>query len=282
MSFPNIDPFNANFPEPANLNQLAYIATGIFGARAFQYGIETVAERGGITEALRIPQKWDRSFTQTKTKMKYPGKKYQRKLATVAGVKRMISGVLEKKQNVFATVTTFPLADNNAVFSTNLTAKITQGSTDGSRVGDVIELTSLEMNVSLITAIKGTYYRYRILVLMSGEEYNAAFGKTNLGATEIFVVSGVDTFSQVINNKACRVLYDNMVEINSLLDTVNEGKTIRVSVPFGGRKFEYQKSSDTFGKKENLYLVIVPSYNGLAPLDIGAVTINSVLKYTDA
>jgi len=217
-------------------------------------------------------------------KMKYSKKKATtKKLATVTAVKRMISGVLEKKQQVFYGTVTFPLADNNIVFSTNLTAKIVQGSGDGQRVGDCINLGSLVWNATFTTAVKGTYYRYRVIVGFSGEEYNpAGITKTGLGATEVFCNSGSDTFTQVVNTKSFTAIYDNMLEINSLLDAVNDGKTLRGTIPLGSRKFEYQKAADTFGKIKNLYLVIVPSFNGVAPLDLGAVSFNSVLKFTDA
>lgn len=129
-----------------------------------------------------------RTFTSTKTKMRQP-RKSVRKVATVAAVKRMIGQVVEKKQNSFGVNQAFGIGNNNTVHSANLTAKIIQGTTDGSRIGDSIFINSVHMNMSIATATDSSYYRYRVIIGWSGEEYNiSGVNVTGLGGTEVFIL----------------------------------------------------------------------------------------------
>jgi len=223
------------------------------------------------------------SRTKTKMKFKRARKAANKKMATVGTVRRMLGQVLEKKQRALAFApVSFTLANSGIVHSYNLTAQITQGTSDGQRVGDVITLNSVHMNGTFITALKGSSYKYRVLIGWSGEEFNpAGVLTTGLSTANVFVNSGLDATNMVVNTKAFTPIYDQIVEINSLLDAVNDIKTIRAVIAVN-KKFEYNAAADTYGKKTNLYFVVVPQSLGVAPLDIGTLNINWVLKYADA
>ena len=282
MSVFPYSPF-VDVPE-SNLHLLAGVGASIFGAKMGSLALE------GIFSSEQIGQKNNDGFsiTKTKTKMRQASNKRQRTLATVATVKRMIGGVLEKKQMCYMANQAFAVSNTNIAHSTNLTAKILQGTTDGTRVGDSVTLNSLHFNMTFLTAQVASYYRYRVIFGWSGEEYNPTnFGTTTgLAGNEIFIGatsgSGNDTATQIINTKAFTPIYDTLVEINSNISAVNDGKSIRGVVSLAGQKFDYQQAGSVQGKKKNLFCIIVPVYGGAVPLDIGYSLLSICIKYQDA
>jgi len=278
MSLPP-DPFNVNFP--SDLHMLMGVATSLFGARALQEVVYPAAVSNSTNQRYRSTV----SQTKTTTKMKYAKKRASRKVATVAAVKRMLNGVLERKQLAITANVSPPAADINLSHSYNLTAQIIQGTADGQRVGDSIFLESVTLNIQFVTNLKPAFYKYRVIIGWSAEEYNpSGLSKSGLGNSEIFVAGFGQAASAIVNTKAFSPLYDNIIEINSLLDTFADGKTIRTVLKLN-QKFHYQSPGDDFGKSKNLYFICVPFYSqssGSAPTDIGGIFFDSVVKYKDA
>lgn len=207
------------------------------------------------------------------------------KLATVASVKKMLNGVLEKKQKSVAPTVTTMVA--NSIYSYNLTAQILQGTTDGARVGDSIHLKNYVANVKYVTHSAAAFYQLRVLVLWSGEEFNAStslFTTTGLGATQVLLPGSSGFATALINPKAVTVLYDNLIEINSAINAYEDGQTIRFNIKLD-QKFMYQEGASVQGKTKNLYIVIIPDWlstNASPPANSGLCSANGVLYYTDA
>jgi len=226
-----------------------------------------------------------KGVSRTKSKMKYKRKTRGKKVATVAAVKRMIGQVVETKQLALGWSNSFPIADINKSWAVNLTAKITQGTADGNRVGDSIVLKSLHINWTTTGNTQASFYRFRLLIGWSGEEYNTTnFSISNLTIGEILVSSGpAEAASGIVNTKAFTAIYDAFLDINSQIDTIQEGRTTRINLSLKGQKFNYQSAGSVYGKTKNLYAVIIPTYVGTAPeTNQGSHLFNAVIKYADA
>jgi len=237
------------------------------------------------SRASKVAQGY-KGVSRTKSKMKYKRKTQKgKKVATVAAVKRMIGQVVETKQLALGWTNLFPVADVNKAWAINLTAKITQGTADGNRVGDSILLKSLHIFWTCLTNTNATFYRYRLIIGWSGEEYNTTnFSTSNLTVPEILVSSGpAEACSGIVNTKAFTAIYDAFVDVNSQIDTIAEGRTIRINLNLKGLKFNYQSAGSVYGKTKNLYAVIIPNYQGAAPsTNQGSHIFNAVIKYADA
>jgi len=253
-------------------------------------GVGKIILAGKLAEsAWNIPstvQKQKRSngaFTKTKTMPKRTRKvKGSKKLATVSAVRRMLSQVVEKKQLAYHTAATIDSDDIKLVHSVNMTAQVVQGTADGNRVGDSIFLQNLTFNMTLLTFSAARFYRYRIIVGWSGEEYNnAGIVTNNLSSAQILINSGSDVSTQVINTKAFTPLYDQVHEINSQLEDVSDGQTLRVKIPLN-QKFDYQSAGSTFGKKKSLYVCLIPDCGQSSPANLGGYSFNAVLFFKDA
>jgi len=208
-----------------------------------------------------------------------------KKLATVSTVRRMLSGVQEKKQSCQTIQATGDTNMGSGVATGyNLTAKITQGTADGLRVGDSIDLQSFTANVRWTTNTAAGFYQLRVLLFYSGEEVNPSNFETAgfLSTSQIITPASLFAVVGVTNTKAITVLYDNLLELNSTISTVQEGVTARINVPLKG-KFHYNEVAGVYGKSKNLYIAIIPQYTGPGtPSNNGICTINYCLKYSDS
>jgi len=224
------------------------------------------------------------SRTRNMTKRRR-GKKGSKKLATVSTVRRMLSGVQEKKQSCQTIQASGSTNMNSGVLTGyNLTAAITQGTADGMRVGDSIDLTAFVANVRWTTNAAAGFYQLRVLLFYSGEEVNPAAFQTTGFLTTSQVITPASLFAVVgvINTKAVTILYDNLLELNSTISTVQEGVTARINVPLKG-KFHYNETAGVYGKSKNLYIAVIPQYTGPGtPTDNGICSINYALKYSDS
>jgi len=267
-----------------NLNLLAGVASSLFGGRVLMSAMEHVSQ-----EQPDIVYPHKPSQTKTKVKMKVGKSKANRKVATVASVKRMISGVLEKKQCPIAQNTNIVVGSNDSIWTQNMTAQIVQGTVDGARVGDEIHLNSLHFNGQFLTDEVSGFYRYRLLVGWSGEEFNpsgGALSTSGLASNQLFVQGVSENVTGVVNTKAFTPILDVTYDINSQITSVIDGKTFRHVVPLN-QKFKYQQSSgagNVYGKTKNLYMVIVVKWiTDSAPATNGSIINQSiVVKYTDA
>lgn len=214
--------------------------------------------------------------SQTKTMKKKSTKRtVKKKLATVSAVKKMILGNMEVKQ--LHKTPSFANLVKNTIYTYNLSAQIVQGTADGNRVGDSIFLKRLIGNVRLNTAAPAAYYQFRFLVLMSGEETNPDvnnFSASGLTSTDIFMASSTGFVTAVVNTKACTVLYDTIVDINSQIVGYEDGSIIRLNIKLPKGKFNYQSAGSVFGKTRSLYLVVVGDWvssNASAPANNGSI-----------
>lgn len=281
-----IDPFSGGWEEIKNNVLLGGIITG--SAQAIKYGSAYIADVVGVGETTPTPQiinyGYGPSVPQTKTKPKRKKMKYKRqKLATVTAVKRMIGAVEEKKNFSGSTNTTFATISNGLVHSQNITALITQGTTTGTRIGDEVYLTKLEMFFVFYAPAVSSVQRFRVMIVWSGEEVSTAgMSTSNLGATDIFLPGYTDIPSALVNPKACTVLFDTNITINSQQNGFKDGHVLRHVCKLT-QKFKYQTGGSAYGKVKNLYFVVVPTYNSTgSPADAGVCLGNFAVHYTDS
>lgn len=287
---------SVRIPNTVNFANAGRVATGLGLSRAFsfamgQYMPNSFNPTSNTFQNKNMPASNTRRLTAVQ---KRNWKKVNsRKLATVSSVKKMINGVMEKKQRIVPP--TFAGVIANTIYSYNLTAQILQGTTDGTRVGDTIYLTSYKCNLRWSTAAPAAFYQLRVLVVWCGEEYNPSttvFSTAGLTAAELFVAGGPGFSISNINTKGVTVLQDTLLEINSNQNYYEDGTTLRMSIPLN-QTFKYQQSGSTFGKTKNLYVVVIPDWIrtlnvptgppiDLAPTNAGNVVANGVLYYTDA
>lgn len=153
----------------------------------------------------------------------------------------------------------FPMT-HNTIYTNNITAQVTAGTTNQSRQGDSIYLMGLKVTGNFITATTAGAYRYRCMILTSGEEYNfgAAFGSLGLTNTEIFLPNTGSAVrpSSIVNNKAVTVLYDQQFDVASQIAATSDIVSTEFYVPLK-QKFSYQDEGAIFGKTKNIYLVII-------------------------
>ena len=274
----------AMHPMNTNMNIVSRLAEGLVTLRSFGSSPVVVKDNTGANRlSLKNSMPVSRTMTKSSSKKRKRG---SNKLATVASVKRMIGGVLEKKQKQI--VPGFSGLAQGIFYTFNVTAQITQATADGSRIGDVINLDKLVGNIRWYTNPKAAFYQLRILVLFSGEETNpdvTNFATGGLGATDIMVGATAVSTIGVINPKSCNVLYDNLVEINSAIDAFEDGVTTRLNIDLKGKKFPYQGPAGTMGKYKNLYVMVIGNWSRSAtvlPTTVGVVESNMVLHYSDA
>jgi len=146
---------------------------------------------------------------------------------------------------------------HNSIYSLNVTSLITQGDTNQNRDGDAVNLEALKLRGFFNSNVTAGAYVMRILVGWSGEEYTTAnFTTLGLGTAEIFLPSGANTVTSIVNPKAFTVLYDEVFDINSQIAATADVCSIVKTVPLN-QKFNYQSDASTMGKTKNLYIVAV-------------------------
>ena len=241
----------------------------------------------GAYNAINFAQKnkfmpRSRSGSYVKSKRRKGARKT--KVATVAAVKRMISGVLEKKQKPQQVVS--PSMSIDVLYTYNFTAQIVQGTTDGTRVGDQINLGSLEVNLRYETGTIGGAYQLRILIFWSGEEYNPSnntLTAANFTASQLFLpgVSGLIPFAPC-NSKAVVLLHDQIMNVDSQIEGKPDVGVSRINIPLKGQTFKFQESGSVYGKTKNLYMVALCTGTVSGAGAFGNVYFQSKLNFMDA
>lgn len=172
---------------------------------------------------------------------------------------------------------------HQTIFSMVPTAGIVQGDTIAQRDGDFVDLMALKIKGIFQTATPSNGYSYRIIVGYSGEEYNLP---TTLGAgltaTEIFFpnTTGNWAVNGIINPKAFTSVYDQTVDLNSIVAATAELQSFSFTVPLN-KKFPYQASGSVFGKDKNLFIVVISSVIGggaLAPTGLIVMSYDLIFK----
>lgn len=165
-----------------------------------------------------------------------------------------------------ANLQVFPMT-HNSIYTNNLTAQVTAGTTNEDRQGDGIYMQGLKVTGNFISAVTAGAYRYRVMVLTSSQEYNFGIGFGNgLTVTEIFQPNSGTSIrpSAIVNSKAVTVLHDEQFDINSQIAATSDIVSTEFYVPLK-RKFLYQEDGGIFGKNKNLYLVIIGYVAGGIP-----------------
>lgn len=172
---------------------------------------------------------------------------------------------------------------HSVIYTNNVTAQIGVGTTNSSRQGDQIYMKGLRVQGNVFTDVLASAYQYRVMVVMSGEEYDfgMSFG-AGLTPDQIFLpaTGGLFQSNGIVNTKAITVLYDQMIQINSQVAGALDTAGVSFYVPLN-RKFQYKEGGSEFGKSKNLYLVIIgdAAGGGLGVTDSGSCQFSTDLNF---
>jgi len=151
------------------------------------------------------------------------------------------------------------------LYTTCPTAGITQGDAIGNRDGDSIYLVALKVKGMFLAPTDKNAYSMRIIVGWTGEEVGtlgSTFG-SGVGSSQLFHPSTTGSWflNGIINPKAFTALYDQTVDINSLIDTVREVSSFNFTVPLE-QSFSYQSTASTDGKTKTLVIIVCSAVSG--------------------
>lgn len=154
---------------------------------------------------------------------------------------------------------------HNSIYTCNLTYRISQGTTNSTRIGDSIVLCGLKVKGFYTGETTANGYGFRFIVGYSGEEYSTGvFTTSGLTTTELFLpntTTNSTTISQ-INPKAFTVLYDERLTCNSQISAVKDRVDYNFYVPLNNTSFQYQSSGGSLGKNKNLYMIMIADVLG--------------------
>jgi len=247
-----------------------YVGAGYAGVQGFNHYLQSRNPRFGMQAQV----------ARSSTAMYGRRRKTKSSNSFAARVRRLSS----YKHNTIVDATNGGAMLHNNIYTTNITAKVTQGDTNADRSGDSIQLVALKLNGVIHSAAVSGAYTYRVLVGYSGEEYTSTFAATGLPSTEIFLPNGGTSFMAhaIVNPKAFTVLSDTCYDINSLVAAAADLISVNIKVNLSG-KFPYQASASTFGKYKNLYVVVIGGVVGgtAGVTAAGSAFINTDLIFQD-
>jgi len=230
--------------------------------------------------------------SKTGTSMAYKGgisrtrTKTTRRRKTVGfstAVKRVLARDTETKYNVFAGLPASFLHNN--IYSMCFNAKVVQGTGEGTRIDDSINLIGCSLKGVINTAAVTGAFSYRLMVVWSTVALDpAALGTGGLAFANLFLPGGIgNPVFALVNPKACTVLHDEVIDINSLIAVSKDIMSFDIKVPLSG-KFNYVATGSKFGKTKNLYVVAIPTVIGGSSgvTDCGFITFDAQLKYKDS
>jgi len=167
------------------------------------------------------------------------------------------------KHNAIPDASNTAVMTHNTIYTTSITAKVAQGDTNADRDGDAIILTAFKWSGVYNSPTTAGAYICRVLIGYSGEEYNVTGSNAGLIAAELFLPgTGGSFFARaIVNPKAFTVLSDTFYDVNSLITTTSDVKTVEGKIQLSG-KFPYQQSTSAFGKFKNLYMVVISGVVG--------------------
>lgn len=188
------------------------------------------------------------------------------KRSTAAVVKKQIMSMSDTKHWTVDNNQAYAATLQNIIYSTNINAKILQGTNDGTRVGDGIYMMKLKFRGFYnIPASATGGYTARILVGWSTSDVDIATGPipTSGGLTlqDVYLPNtlGGNNTAGIINDKVFTVLYDQTIDINSFTTLTDDLQSFGGEVPLN-HKFLYRSplgaaSAGKFGKFKNLYMI---------------------------
>jgi len=195
------------------------------------------------------------TYTRTKTqrKRKAPARKAN-------SMKRQLLAVAPKYHfGCSDSVLGATLLHNN-IYTMSPTQLITQGTGNTNRQGDAIYMNALRVNGLFSTPDNASdAFTYRILVVKHGDNLTAPTSlPALLSHSDLFLpnTGNIIEANSLSNPKSVTILYDQTVEINSVLATSAEWHRVSFNVPLN-TMFQYQGTASTFGKSYNLYICLI-------------------------
>jgi len=224
---------------------------------------------GWIAKRQRVGTKYGYSGVGTLMKKKRSRrafrKSFKRKVLNVFGAKHLAG-----TSNVTIT--------NAVMFTNNITAQVTQGTSGSTREGDSIYLEAIKIHGHFQSATESNAYKFRLLIGYSGEEYSVVtFTSGAMTSAEVFLPATDTTLvNGIVNPKAFTVLYDQTIDLNSQIEGDRTIKSFADTISLK-KQFPYQTNASIYGKNQNLYAIVV----AYAPDIAGGVAIGSVLMAYD-
>lgn len=241
---------------------------GLFrpGVKAFQAGLRHAYVANIALETLGfLPNNNNMPPVASKLRKGKASKKvtYKKKPSPTSVVKKAILDMAQTYHRTIPDSTINSALLHNNLYSYNISAQAVQGTNLFSRQGDAIYMISCNLKGSIYTPVTAGAYKYRVMVHMSGEEFNPATLGTGPSASELFLLNTGTTFNihGQVNRKAITILYDQVVDINSTITGVADVASIDIKIPLL-RKFEYQADNSNYGKKQNLYVTVTSVVGG--------------------
>lgn len=195
------------------------------------------------------------TYTRTKTqrKRKAPARKGN-------SMKRQLLAVAPKYHFGISDSVLGCVMKHNNIYTMSPTQVITQGTANTNRQGDAIYMNALRVNGLFSTPNNASdAFTYRILVVKHGDNLTAPTSLPSLiSHSDLFLPNTGNTIevNSLVNPKAVTVLYDQTVEINSVLETSAEWHRVSFTVPLN-TNFQYASTASTFGKNYNLYICLI-------------------------
>lgn len=194
------------------------------------------------------------------------GLRKRRRVTRKSSIKTIVRNMHGYKHNIIPDATFTNNMTHNTIYSTNILAKIGQGTSDQQRDGDGIYIAAFKLRGVMKSSSTSGAYQFRVLIGWSGEEYNVSASASGLTSAEIFlpVVPTSWMSTAMVNPKTFTCIYDQTIDINSLIAASSDIVGMNFNVPIN-QKFMYQQTASVFGKFKNLYAVIIGCVDGGTP-----------------
>lgn len=220
---------------------------------------KTAQAIGGLIVGSQFPQK--QSMAVRKGRITVAGTKKKTKSAS-SSVKQIMLRSIDSHHSTISDSTNILTGagfKHNNMYTANITAAVTQGTTNANRIGDKIHLEKLIIEGIFAAPTTAGAYNYRIIVCWSGNEYNP----TGLGSAfgtyaDLFLpnTGGAFLTNGITNPKGPTVLWDSRYDINSAIATTADIVTFRKTISLK-QDFAYESTGATYGKYKNLYVVVI-------------------------
>lgn len=174
---------------------------------------------------------------------------------------------------------------HNTIWSVSPLQNIVQGTTNQTRIGDSIYLQNMTISGLVnATALANAALRARIIVGWSSKQIaNTTFATPVLGTTDLFQPNtyNFNVSAGVINPRAFTVLSDMVIDINAVVTSARDLKSFYYTVPLN-QNFDYIASQSSFGKRKNLFFVVIPFFvTGTGTTTVCDVVASYTVKYKD-
>lgn len=168
----------------------------------------------------------------------------------------------------------------STIYTNNLTAQITQGTSVYNRQGDSIFIKNVHIKGAVFSDSVAGAYQFRVMLVTSGEEYDFGTGfGSGLTSGQMFLTPSVVPTNSIVNPKAITVLHDETIDINSQVSGAPDIAGVDFLVRMN-KKFPYQSDGAVYGKTKNLYLVVIGFRLGAGVgVDVGDVFLNTAVEF---